>query len=428
MTSTLTRILSPAQVLAFRRKLMSWYRANARELPWRGTRDPYQTWVSEVMLQQTRVAAVLEHYERFLRLFPTVVALALAPEAQVLAAWSGLGYYRRARSLHQAAQFLVRERGAQIPTSAVELRTLPGIGEYTCAAIASIAFGERAAVVDGNVDRVLLRVTGRAEDASAAARTAIRAQAEALVPNKRMGGTSNAAGDHNQAMMELGATLCLPRAPLCLNCPVFDLCATRGEHLGVPRRKQRSRPAAFLLATRKQGTRTHVLLTRRPAEASLMPGMLELPPLPIDAVASPNAPEPILRLRHSITNTNFYVEVFVQSGDQSPTSAITSFDNEEGEYNPGSDEQSPDPVQHTPYQPGPEPAGLLNAIPVASGALGWYAHAQLSGLPLTGLARKILLRANLYAIASPQTPAQPIVTTRRKAGRKPQSNSVQPEK
>jgi A/G-specific adenine glycosylase len=424
MPSTFSRILGPAQVLAFRRKLMSWYRVNARELPWRGTRDPYQTWVSEVMLQQTRVAAVLDHYERFLKLFPTVVALALAPEEQVLAAWSGLGYYRRARSLHQAAQFLVRERGAQIPSSAVELRTLPGIGEYTCAAIASIAFGERAAVVDGNVDRVLLRVTGRAEDASAAARTAIRAQAEALVPNKRMGASSNAAGDHNQAMMELGATVCLPRAPLCLNCPVFDLCATRGEHIAVPRRKQRSRPAAYLLATRKQGARTLILLTRRAADASLMPGMLELPPLPLDAISTSDAPQPILRLRHSITDTNFYVEVFAQSGDQTSGSAVTLDDDEAGESDPresdpgepdpGGDEESLAPAQHTRYERGPEPAGLLKALSVASATLAWYAHAQLPGLPLTGLARKILLRANLYAIASPQTPVQPASGARRK--------------
>lgn len=419
MALTLTRILSTAQVLAFRRKLMSWYRANARELPWRGTRDPYQTWVSEVMLQQTRVAAVLDHYERFLHHFPTVVALALAPEEEVLAAWSGLGYYRRARSLHQAAQFLVRERGAQIPSTATELRTLPGIGEYTCAAIASIAFGERAAVVDGNVDRVLLRITGRSEDASAAARTAIRTQAEALVPNKRMGTSSNAAGDHNQAMMELGATICLPRAPLCLHCPVFDLCATRGEHLAVPRRKQRSRPAAYLLATRKVGARTQVLLTRRAADASLMPGMLELPPLSMDAVSAAKAPQPILRLRHSITDTNFYVEVFAQSGDrtdaqtagQTSASAVRLADNEADE---GGDNQSPEPVQHTPYQPGPKPAGLLNALSVVVETLAWYPHAQLPGLALTGLARKILLRANLYAIAGPQTTGRSAVAARRK--------------
>ena len=135
--------------------------SHARELPWRGVNDPYRTWLSEVMLQQTRVAAVIDHYETFLRHFPTMLALALASESEVLAAWSGLGYYRRARMLHKAAQFLARERGGVLPNTAAELRTLPGIGEYTSAAIASIAFGESIAVVDGNVERVLLRLTGR---------------------------------------------------------------------------------------------------------------------------------------------------------------------------------------------------------------------------------------------------------------------------
>jgi len=135
----------------FRRKLMTWYRSHARELPWRGVTDPYRTWVSEVMLQQTRVGAVVEHYENFLRKFPTVLALALALEPEVLATWSGLGYYRRARMMHKSAQFLTRERGGVLPGTSAELRTLPGIGEYTSAAIASIAFGESIAVVDGNV-------------------------------------------------------------------------------------------------------------------------------------------------------------------------------------------------------------------------------------------------------------------------------------
>jgi len=276
--------LSAAQVLLFRRKLMQWYRTHARELPWRGIADPYQTWVSEVMLQQTRVAAVLDHYDRFLLRFPSLVALALAPEADVLGAWSGLGYYRRARMLHKAAQFVVAELRGQIPQTSVELRTLPGIGEYTCAAIASIAYGESIAVVDGNVERVLLRVTGRAEDTTAAGRAFVREQAGALVPQKRLEDRKNAAGDHNQAMMELGATICLPKGPLCLNCPVYEMCRTRGEHATAPRGRQNSRPAAFLLETRKQGTTTEVLLERRGAEASLMPGMLELPPLPLDAV------------------------------------------------------------------------------------------------------------------------------------------------
>ncbi|WP_367182522.1 hypothetical protein [Edaphobacter sp.] len=136
----------------FRRRLMNWYRGHARELPWRGIHDPYRTWVSEVMLQQTRVEAVIDHYHDFLLRFPTVLALALAKEEVVLASWSGLGYYRRARMLHKAARFITAERGGILPHSALELRTLPGIGEYTSAAIASIAFGESIAVVDGNVE------------------------------------------------------------------------------------------------------------------------------------------------------------------------------------------------------------------------------------------------------------------------------------
>ncbi len=361
--------LSPAQVQAFRRKLMHWYREYARELPWRGIADPYRTWVSEVMLQQTRVAAVLEHYERFLRLFPTIVALALAPEADVLAAWSGLGYYRRARMLHKAAQFLMSEHAGVIPNNAAELRTLPGIGEYTCAAIASIAFGESIAVVDGNVERVLLRVTGRPEDATAGGRAFVRRQADALMPRKRFNPEQpepvNAAGDHNQAMMELGATICLPRAPLCLQCPVFDLCRTRGEHKALPRGVQRSRPAAFLLSTRKIGTATEVLLERRSAEASLMPGMLELPPLPMDAV---DEREPILRVRHSITNTNYYVEVYaMRIGDRT----------------------------------------LRAAVPASEAALDWFPVGRLRELPLTGLARKVLMRVDLMAIAGPENPVRP---------------------
>ena len=355
--------LPPERVSAFRELLARWYREHARRLPWREGRDPYRTWVSEVMLQQTRVAAVLEHYTRFLRLFPTMIALALAHEPEVLAAWSGLGYYRRARMLHKAAQFLMKERGGKIPETSAELKTLPGIGEYTCAAIASIAFGESMAVVDGNVERVLLRVTGHPAAPASAAHTFVCGQAAALVPAKQMTDQVNAAGDHNQAMMELGATVCLPRAPLCLQCPVFDLCRTRGEHPTKPRAKQKSRPAAFLLATRKQGTSTQVLLERRSAELSLMPGMFELPPLPLDAVAGR---EPILRLRHAITNTNYYVEVFVQAGSKDRT--------------------------------------LRKSIPAAADDLSWHPVVRLGELPLTGLARKILQRVDLLSVSGPETP------------------------
>jgi len=173
-----------AQDLApgFRQKLMEWYRLHARELPWRGTTDPYEIWVSEIMLQQTRVAAVIEHYNEFLRRFPTLMALSLADEREVLAAWSGLGYYRRARMLHKAAQFIVMEREGRFPGTAAQLRTLPGIGEYTAAAIASIAFGEPVAVVDGNVDRVILRLTGKPNEATTATKAFVRDEAQKLMP------------------------------------------------------------------------------------------------------------------------------------------------------------------------------------------------------------------------------------------------------
>src|SRR3984957_4937281 len=250
----------------FRRRLITWYRSHARELPWRNVSDPYRTLLSKAMPQQARVAAGVEHSNGFLRRFPTILALALAPEADVLALWSGLGYYRRARMLHKAAQFLTRERGGVLPSTAAELRTLPGIGEYTCAAIASIAFGESIAVVDGNVERVLLRLTGYPESKTAAGRAFVQKKADTLVPKRRIGDKVNASGDHNQAMMELGATICLPRAPLCLNCPVYDMCRTRGEHITPPRAAQLSRPAAYLLNLRKRGTVTEVLLELRSTE------------------------------------------------------------------------------------------------------------------------------------------------------------------
>jgi A/G-specific adenine glycosylase len=348
---------------AFRRKLMSWYRSHARELPWRGITDPYRTWVSEVMLQQTRVAAVIEHYERFLRRFPTVLALALAPEAEVLAAWSGLGYYRRARMLHKAAMFLTQERGGVLPRTSAELRTLPGIGEYTCAAIASIAFGESIAVVDGNVERVLLRLTGQPEVKTAAGRAYVQAQAKSLVPRRRLHRQVNAAGDHNQAMMELGATICTPRAPMCLHCPVYSVCITRGEHATPPRATQLSRPAAYLLSLRKRGIVTEVLLELRSHYASLMPGMYELPPLPQDAI---HGREPVLRLRHAITNTNYYVQIFVARG--------------------------------------PQDRELRRALPAAKNDLHWVRTSRLGDLPLTGLTRKALQRLDVMAVKLPKLP------------------------
>ena len=161
MNSSGTKLSAEVREQVLRQRLLQWYLAHARDLPWRESRDPYRVWLSEIMLQQTRVAAVIAHYHEFLRRFPTVEKLAAAREASVLAAWSGLGYYRRARMLHAAAKVVVREKGGKFPATAKDLRALPGVGRYTAAAIASIAFGEPAAVVDGNVERVLQRVRGR---------------------------------------------------------------------------------------------------------------------------------------------------------------------------------------------------------------------------------------------------------------------------
>jgi len=372
--------------VVFRRRLMRWYRDNARALPWRNTSDPYGIWVSEIMLQQTRVAAVTEYYTEFMGRFPTLVSLALAPEADVLAAWSGLGYYRRARMLHKAAQFIMTERHGLLPASALELRTLPGIGEYTAAAIASIAFGESVAVVDGNVERVILRLTGRANDATAATRRFVRDKAQTLVPPAHLQGsrtdsqtgdepgpplTGNAAGDHNQAIMELGATVCLPRAPFCSQCPVIALCCTRGEHPTPARAPQRSLPVACLLDLRKRGTATEVLLERRPDAAAVMPSMYELPPLPLDTV---EGLEPALRLRHAITNTNYYVQVF------SPRRLVRT--------NSGSHVSSG-------KRNGAAASALRSAIPTAPHALRWVRTTRLASLPLTGLTRKILQRLKI---------------------------------
>src|SRR5271154_2464193 len=241
----------PVAIRKFQRELLSWFDSHARDLPWRRTADPYHIWISEIMLQQTRVTAVLDYYSRFLALFPTITALAQAKEPAVLAAWSGLGYYRRAKMMHRAAQVVVEQHQGALPTTAAELRKLPGIGEYTSSAIASIAYGEPVAVVDGNVERVLLRVFPGAGKPTQA--KGLRDRAASLLDTRRP-------GDFNQAMMELGAMVCLPQRPLCLQCPVQPFCATRGEHHAPPAKKMRSRQIAYALLCRNRSGATQVLL------------------------------------------------------------------------------------------------------------------------------------------------------------------------
>ena len=323
MVERLTSQLGVGQILQvspeqFRKLLLAWYDAHARDLPWRESRDPYRVWISEIMLQQTRVAAVIAHYREFLRRFPAVEKLARAREASVLAAWSGLGYYRRARMLHAAAKVVAR-RGT-FPETSEELRQLPGIGRYTAAAIASIAFGECVAVVDGNVERVLQRVLGRRMSGGD-----FWIAAEELLDRERP-------GDFNQAMMELGATVCTPRSPSCLTCPVMEVCATRGEMGGaVKPARQRKREIHYALDC--CGGR--VLLVQRARDASLMPGMWELPELArpsrakarstgadkiaaLKALRHPKASacnnvKACLTLKHSITVTDYTVRVWRRS-------------------------------------------------------------------------------------------------------------------
>jgi A/G-specific adenine glycosylase len=255
-----------------RTRLLTWYRENKRDLPWRRTKDPYAIWLSEVMLQQTRVDTVIPYYDRFLSSYPTVHALAEAPLEDVLTKWSGLGYYRRARTLHAAAQQVSRERGGIFPREASELREIEGIGPYTAGAVASIAFDTAAALVDGNVIRAFARIFAVNDDVRKPAGVAkIWKLAEDLVPKKN-------AGDWNQALMELGATVCTPRAPRCLVCPVNDLCEARkqGRENDLPILEAKKAPRAWSRAAVVIERAGEVLLAKRRGDR-LFGGMWEPP-------------------------------------------------------------------------------------------------------------------------------------------------------
>ena len=213
------------ELATFRKRLLTWFRHFQRDLPWRRTRDPYRIWLSEIMLQQTRVPAVIPYYERFLERFPSIQALAAAPQEEVLRMWSGLGYYSRARNLQKAAQQIVEEHGGEFPSKMQGALALPGIGNYTAAATLSIAFGKKHAVLDGNVARVLARLGAVRGDLRESLRwKELQQSADAYLEPR-------SPGDWNQAMMELGATLCTPKSPQCLLCPVGQVC--EGRKLGI---------------------------------------------------------------------------------------------------------------------------------------------------------------------------------------------------
>jgi A/G-specific adenine glycosylase len=342
---------NPEKIERLRRGLLEWYARNRRDLPWRRSADPYSIWVSEIMLQQTRVAVVVDRYQEFLVRFPTLHSLAAAPEHDVLALWSGLGYYRRARMLHKAAQLVVDQFEGELPRTSDALRLLPGIGAYTAAAIASIAHGEVVAVVDGNVERVLCRLEGWSaaprKGSAAGARRKVEALAARLVDPKEP-------GDFNQAMMELGATVCLPRNPQCQLCPVVAECKTQGEHKTAVRPRMQSREVAHALSlrtSRKPNRTAHeVLLEQRPASQTVMPGMWELPVLKSSTVPEK---ELMMTVRHAIMQVNYYVRVRMVGEER------------------------------------------VSSLAVSDGERRWVPLAEVDGMALTGLARKVLTRAHL---------------------------------
>jgi A/G-specific adenine glycosylase len=254
-------MLKGRDLAAFRQQLLAWFRQYQRDLPWRRTKDPYRIWLSEIMLQQTRVAAVIPYYERFLERFPDVHALATAPQEEVLRLWSGLGYYSRARNLHRAAQEIVAKHGGVFPREEKDALALPGIGSYTAAAILSIAYGAKHAVLDGNVARVLARVFAVRGDLRDAKRwQSLQGSANVLLDSK-------SPGDWNQAVMELGATLCTPQSPQCLLCPVTQFCQARKLGLtdSLPaRRKKRATENITLAAAVLLDARGRTLLLPPP--------------------------------------------------------------------------------------------------------------------------------------------------------------------
>lgn len=298
------------------KRLLAWFDRVRRELPWRETSpDPYRVLVSEIMLQQTRVETVLRYYEIFLMRFPTLQSLADAQESDVSVHWSGLGYYGRARRLHRAARQIVAQ-GA-FPHTEETLRALPGVGDYTAAAVASIAFGVATPVVDGNVLRVQSRRLGIAQAWSAEARRRLRRAAAELVDPERP-------GDSNQAMMELGATICTPRAPRCPECPLRRGCLAAGsgrpEAYPAPRPRRESEKVRLLAALVRDAA-ARVLLVRRPADISLLAGTWELPWVSEQAVCAAQEAlasrygghwslgESLGEVRHTITHRQLRVEL-----------------------------------------------------------------------------------------------------------------------
>ncbi|UWQ95978.1 A/G-specific adenine glycosylase [Rhodobacteraceae bacterium M385] len=300
------------------RALLQWYDAHARDLPWRvppnsgETADPYRVWLSEIMLQQTTVVTVKAYFERFTELWPTVADLASAEDAEVMGEWAGLGYYARARNLLKCARAVVRDHGGQFPGTEAALLSLPGIGPYTAAAVASIAFDQPAPVMDGNIERVMARLFA-VEEALPGSKPVLKAHAARLTPKKRP-------GDHAQALMDLGATVCTPRSPACGICPLMAGCAARKQGIAAelpkkaPKKVKPIRLGYVYVARRQDGA---ILLETRP-EKGLLGGMLAFPSSDWSEAPVETPPcdldwkDPGLEVRH--TFTHFHLRLALRLG------------------------------------------------------------------------------------------------------------------
>jgi len=302
-----------------RRRLLRWYGREKRDLPWRRTSDPYRIWVSEIMLQQTRVEAVIPYYEKFLRNFPTLRTLARAREERVLASWSGLGYYSRARHLHRAAKIISLEHGGEFPREETAARALPGVGRYSAAAVLSIAYGAPLAVLDGNVARVLSRLDAvKADIRNGKDREALWQRAQEMLDPR-------CPGDFNQAMMELGATVCTPRQPRCGKCPLAKDCKAYQQDAVEkypPARKRAPEKRLRWIAAIAQDAAGRCLLQRRPRNAAWLAGFWELPMWERDASDEARGRLQLIRrlggLRHTITGHRLEVEVWQAAASHAP--------------------------------------------------------------------------------------------------------------
>lgn len=340
---------SPSHIPAgeFATTLVAWYQDHKRDLPWRNTTNPYAILVSEIMLQQTTVATVRGYYDRFLARFPTAASLAAAPEQDVLTLWSGLGYYRRARSLQAAARVIVADHGGEVPQSLEELLKLPGIGRYTAGAIASFAYGQRASIVEANSARVLTRLHAvRTVLTAPASQKRLWSLAETLLPHHDM-------RQYNYAIMELGSLVCTPRSPLCGLCPVRKWCRAAASHATdrIPRLASKPEKVELAFTALAVCTPDHILLRHIP-DGEWHAGMLEIPkvssPQELSARLRGTAPAHIHTHHHVVTHHRVKVEVWFCR------------------------------VRRTK----PLPDGLGN--------VAWYSFAELAGLPLSSPQKRIV--------------------------------------